>query len=443
MHAERPSGGIGGFSGRFGDNFVSGSEECEPPNTAVCSSRCVIITPDPSSDCPSCPNTPDCPPPGACGPDCTFEEPSPAPSCGDLIVQPEAGEECEPPSEGNCDDDCKIVPPSPPPDTPAPVEPSCGDLIVQLEAGEECEPPSEGSCDDDCKIVPRPTTPTTPAPDYGDLIVRPDAGEECEPPSEGNCDENCKIVIQPTPTPSDPSCGDLIVQPEAGEECEPPEVGDCGPDCKIIVPPPPPECGRRTVQEPEECEPSGVGNCDENCRVVAPPQAPFCGDGTVQDGEECNPPQEGVCNADCTAVTLVPSTPPPRLHHVLRQGWQAFPGHLHLGLPGPAPGLGLRENDGGPYDPTTGVLVGGSGNKKLGGDIKISHNGIENELHVSCSSELGPGLRTQTSGQDKKCQDSCDGCFVVTDLQSDQGGEFCPFCNLEFLEQAAAGLPIG
>ena len=44
------------------------------------------------------------------------------------------------------------VTPPPPDTTPPPPEPDCGDLIVQPEAGEECEPPSEGNCDADCQI---------------------------------------------------------------------------------------------------------------------------------------------------------------------------------------------------------------------------------------------------------------------------------------------------
>ena len=120
--AERPSdggSGVGGVQGRCGDNFVTGSEECEPPNTAVCSSSCTIIAPGPGGECDPCPSCPDpadpgCPPPAECEPcpaptDCpapTECPPVPEPGCGNGIV--EGDEECEPPSEGACSPDCKI-----------------------------------------------------------------------------------------------------------------------------------------------------------------------------------------------------------------------------------------------------------------------------------------------------------------------------------------------
>lgn len=119
MHAEFPGGGDSGTGGtlsRCGDNFVTGGEECEPPNTSVCSSTCAIIEPAGPGDCPACPDPadpdcpacpppgPDCPPPG---PDCP---PVPEPGCGNDII--EGDEECEPPSEGFCTPDCKIGAPS-------------------------------------------------------------------------------------------------------------------------------------------------------------------------------------------------------------------------------------------------------------------------------------------------------------------------------------------
>ena len=146
----------------------------------------------------------------------------------------------------------------------------------------------------------------------------------------------------------------------------------------------------------------------------------------------------------CVAVTLVPRTPPPGCTTC---DDKSKPSQLTVtwACQGPPPASIGNAKDLSSYDAVTGVAVFGSGGDKLGGDLRLEYNGIENEIHVSCSSELGPGLRTSTESEDKKCQDSCtcSGCFVITGIVSEGGGEFCPFCNEEFLAQAAAGLPIG
>lgn len=113
--------------------------------------------------------------------------------------------------------------------------------------------------------------------------------------------------------------------------------------------------------------------------------------------------------------------------------------------PPPASVTGGKKGGSANYDPTTGVAVFGGTGSKLGSQIDFEYDGVENSIHTSCSSEFGPGLRTYTSSQDKKCQNTCtcEGCFVVTGAIAEGGGEYCPFCNEEFLAQAAAGLPIG
>lgn len=154
-------------------------------------------------------------------------------------------------------------------------------------------------------------------------------------------------------------------------------------------------------------------------------------------------------NAYCRAVQLVPSTPPPGCVTCDDDdGGKPVQVTLTWACQGPPPSSvsgGGKKGGSAQYDPATGVAVFGSGGGKLGSQIDFEYDGVENSIHTSCSSEFGPGLRTFTESQDKKCQNdcTCSGCFVVTGAISDGGGEYCPFCNAEFLAQAAAGLPIG
>lgn len=148
------------------------------------------------------------------------------------------------------------------------------------------------------------------------------------------------------------------------------------------------------------------------------------------------------------AGTLVPRTPPPGCVTCEDKAGKPVQVTLTWACQGPPPATvsgGGKKGGSADYDPATGVAVFGSAGGKLGSQIDFEYDGVENSIHTSCSSEFGPGLRTFTSSESKKCQNncSCTGCFVVTDAISEDGGTYCPFCNEEFLAQAAAGLPIG
>lgn len=173
--------------------------------------------------------------------------------CGDGIVQPELGEQCERPSVGNCNAVCRWI------------ESKCGDGRVDFGTGEECEPPAtrhDGwECNEHCKVKKTP-----PAPRCGDGAVN-QVSEECdEPAGTSTCTADCKTIK---------FCGDGIVQAELGEECERPNVGICDSHCKKIVNPPPPNeaapfCGDGILQTDrgEQCETAGVGNCSDTCKIV-------------------------------------------------------------------------------------------------------------------------------------------------------------------------------
>lgn len=98
----------------------------------------------------------------------------------------------------------------------------------------------------------------------------------------------------------------------------------------------------------------------------------------------------------------------------------------------PPASVSLKKNRAS-YDPATGVLTVTSekAGKKLGGDLEISYAGGQDELHMSCSAELGPGVITQSSGDDgKECQDSCScsGCWRITTMMGENGIEYCEVC---------------
>ena len=114
-----------------GNGTLEGLETCDDNNTGNgdgCSAACQV---EPGFICTSEPSV--------------CEPVPPPPFCGDLIVDPTAGEECEPPGTATCDLDCHLIP-----------QPFCGDLIVDPTTGEECEPPGTATCDLNCHLIPPP-----------------------------------------------------------------------------------------------------------------------------------------------------------------------------------------------------------------------------------------------------------------------------------------------
>jgi hypothetical protein len=172
--------------------------------------------------------------------------------CGNGVVDPGAGEECDPPSTPTCDAACQRVP-------------VCGDSHV--DAPESCDPPNGTTCDVDC-------TPIA----CGNAQLEP--GEECEPPATATCDPACQRI---------PLCGDGFV--DGSESCDPPNGTTCTASCTTVV------CGDGVIQGNEECDPPLALTCDPTCQRV-----PRCGDGFVDGQESCDPPAANTCTAACTAI---------------------------------------------------------------------------------------------------------------------------------------------
>jgi len=145
---------------------------------------------------------------GTCNPDCTL-----APRCGDSIVQPEYGEDCEP--KGSDDPTCTAACRFPG---------GCGD--GKIESPEECDDGAQfntgdyGACAPSCIF----------APHCGDGIKN--GPEECDDgvwdSSYGGCTPQCKQA---------PHCGDSIVN--GPEECDHGADngvdGLCTSSCKTII----------------------------------------------------------------------------------------------------------------------------------------------------------------------------------------------------------------
>jgi hypothetical protein len=139
--------------------------------------------------------------------------------CGNGMVQPDKGEQCDPPSAANhCDQNCQIIP-------------VCGNMVK--EGTEQCDPPNGVTCDQSCKNIPIVC---------GNNIVQP--GESCDPPNGTTCGATCQTIAPAM-------CGNGVV--EAGEDCEPPSTATCDSKCKKID-----VCA---VCETAQCDPT-ISGCD-------------------------------------------------------------------------------------------------------------------------------------------------------------------------------------
>jgi cysteine-rich repeat protein len=249
--------------------------------------------------------------PNECAPGCVL----PA-RCGDGIVQPAQGEDCDKGTAGNdgayggCTSGCDFAP-------------FCGDKIVQGGSGETCDPLNgvfggygPGKCGYDCKAAPFCGDGTRNGPeicDDGALngTVNSNCNANCEfDPFCGDglktADEACdngSFNEPPNQTPYDgcttdcelgPRCGDDTIQSDSGEECD--DGGDnvdgeynmCSTDCLLG-----PHCGDGIPQSQfgEACDngfnedvyayPGSSGACGDGCKAV-----PSCGDGKVQSAYE-------------------------------------------------------------------------------------------------------------------------------------------------------------
>ncbi|MBI2378770.1 MAG: DUF4215 domain-containing protein [Deltaproteobacteria bacterium] len=188
--------------------------------------------------------------------------------CGDLVVDPSIGEECD---DGNLDDNdgCDSVC----------LSHGCGN--GRIEAGEQCDDGNDVS-GDGCS--------STCFYEYcGDGFVQPGLGEECD---DGNGDggDGCG------PTCLTERCGNGWLDP--GEGCDDGNTADgdgCSQGCV------PEFCGDGTIQPGlgEECEDGNADNgdgCDSACRIES------CGNGRVEGNEPCDDGNDVVgdgCSPGC------------------------------------------------------------------------------------------------------------------------------------------------
>lgn len=212
--------------------------------------------------------------------------------CGDGIVQPSLGEECD---DGNANntDDCQHC-----------LHAVCGDGFVHSKGTppfEQCEPPNTATCDANCNTIIPPfcgdghvDPPDEECDDgndsddddcvhgckkatCGDGFVHSMGTpplEQCDPPDSVTCDANCQAL---------PYCGDGILQANLGEECDDGNSSNddgCVLGCKIAT------CGDGFLHRGvEECEPPNTDTCDANCISTVPLH---CGDGHLDPLEECD-----------------------------------------------------------------------------------------------------------------------------------------------------------
>ena len=151
---------------------------------------------------------------GPCGDGVECMEGECVPVCGNLICQPEMGENCE-----NCAEDCSSCPPE------------CGNGVI--EGFEECDDGdlvNFDGCSSECK---------SEVMVCGNLVVEPDNGEECD---DGNAmsGDGCSDICEW----EDGYCGNHICEDVIGETCSNCEE-DCG-DCDW-------DCGDGTCEGDETC----------------------------------------------------------------------------------------------------------------------------------------------------------------------------------------------
>jgi len=175
--------------------------------------------------------------------------------CGDGIIEPEEGEECD---DGNTDDNdgcssrCIIE--------------YCGDGKINDFPHEQCDDGNDVDndfCSNSCQL------------NCGNGRV--DIGEECDDGNqndEDKCTSNCTANI----------CGNGRV--DIGEECDDGNTNDtdsCSNDCTIN------RCGNRRIDPGEECDDGNNFNndyCTNDCKINNEPHV--CGNHILDPGEECD-----------------------------------------------------------------------------------------------------------------------------------------------------------
>jgi len=223
--------------------------------------------------------------PGAC-----FDSPEPAICLGNLtacrscLMLNEAGDlnqDCDAFDDGLVNGSC-----------PPPLR-SCGDEVVQQEAGEECDDGGTlggDGCDVSCQQEPGWVCQGEPSScDFscGDGSVEVD--EECD---DGNltdgdgCSDNCEIesgfTCMGAPSVCDPNCGDGLVR--AAEACDDGNTDDgdgCSSSCEL-------EAGFVCTSEPAFLECEEPSSCAATCSNGVPDPGEECDDGGTSGGDGCD-----------------------------------------------------------------------------------------------------------------------------------------------------------
>lgn len=217
--------------------------------------------------------------------------------CGDGVITPQAGEECEPQTEEVYVQD-----------------PQTGDLVTEVrfkstggQCGSYCAPPScdaSGQCSGGCRwafvyqcssssSVAAVTAGSSSSAAVSQTPVTQSSSESA-PVSSAAAVITSSAGVGPTLFTSVPVCGNGTL--EAGEECDDSnriDTDNCTNLCRS------PRCGDGLLQAYEDCDDGNRianDNCTLTCRLAS------CGDGVVQIAEDCddgNRVQNDACTNEC------------------------------------------------------------------------------------------------------------------------------------------------
>ncbi len=284
-----------------GNGILEGSEQCEPAGTTGCSVNCkrTAVSSSKSSIRSSTSNKSSVPPA----------------NCGNGMLEPEKGEDCDNGRYNGNSPDCSLFCKSK----------YCGDGVISPENNEECEPGNlrqpacgarvcaepdcdeKGTCAGGCRWTFLPACPASQAAAQavssqssvmtasggalngsGLLLTSSrssSVGSFASSSRSSLSSSRSAVFSSSAATPTGPSCGDGSVQ--LNEQCEPPNTAYCTAFC-LFTPLDPPNCGDGKVQMGEECD-AGKANSDkmpDACRIGC--RKARCGDGIKDASEECD-----------------------------------------------------------------------------------------------------------------------------------------------------------